>query len=283
MYEARFLNTSTGRSFRFGFPYGTVFDIDPLDGVGVDISTSQGFQQVGVTVEGKSVGGTQRQIKGQIIGPANIVKRDMMQVFSPMASGKLFFNEKYYCDAVVKTTPSFGAGRRDVPFVVELYCPVAYWYDVSEHGYIVGGYTPAFRFPVNYAKPHRFGIRNPSAFINCYNGGVAALPYTATFTALADVENYGIVNAVTLQELKINDTLHTGERTVVRRDNGRLIVEKTIDGVTTDIFSALDEDSNLMTMQPGNNPVKVMADSGADSLVVSVAFSDAFAGVYDGM
>lgn len=283
MYEARFLNTLTGRSFRFGYPYGTVFDISPLGGVTIDISTSQGFQQIGETVENRSVGGTPRQIKGVILGDANQAKHDMQQVFSPMATGKLFFNEKYYCDCVVKTTPSFGVKTKNAPFVIELYCGVSYWYDVNEHAYIVGGYTPAFRFPVNYATPHRFGVRNPSAFVNCYNGGVCNLPYTATFTALADVENYGIVNAVTLQELKINDTLHTGERTVVRRENGRLLVEKTVDGVTTDIFSALDEDSDLMVMAQGDNPIKATADSGAENLVVSVAFSDAFAGVYDGM
>lgn len=283
MYNARFLNTETGRSFQFGYQYGTIFDIDPLDGVEVDISTSQGFQQTGVTVENRSVGGVQRQIKGVILGAANNAKNSMMNVFWPMATGRLFFNEKYYCDAVVKTAPAIGVKDTSPSFVITLFCHYPYWLDVNEHGYIAGGYTPAFRFPVNYGTPHRFGTRNPSAFVNCYNGGVVDLPYIATFTALAPVENYGIINAVTLEETKINGTLNIGEKTVIRRENGRLIVEKTVDGVTTDIFSALDEDSDLFVMRPGDNPIKATADSGADSLIVSIAFSDAFAGVYDGM
>lgn len=283
MYNARFLNTQTGKSFQFGYPYGTLFDIDPLDGLGIDISTSQGFQQTGVTVENRSVGGVERQIKGVILGKANSAKQNMMNVFWPMASGKLFFNEKYYCDAVVKTAPAIGVKDTSPNFVITLFCPYPYWLDVNEHGYIAGGYTPAFRFPVNYATPHRFGTKNPSAFVNCYNNGVVDLSYTATFTALATVENYGIINAVTLEEIKINDTLNIGEKTVIRRENGKLLVEKTVDGVTSDIFSALDEESDLFVMRPGDNPIKATADSGQADLVVSVAFSDAFAGVYDGM
>ena len=56
MYEARF-ETEDGRSFRFGYPYGSVFSIDPLSELDVALSTSQGFQQVGVTVESADVGG----------------------------------------------------------------------------------------------------------------------------------------------------------------------------------------------------------------------------------
>lgn len=283
VYNARFLNTQTGRSFQFGYNHGTLFDIDPLDGIEIDISTSQGFQQTGVTVENRSVGGVERQIKGVILGNAANAKNSMMNVFSPMATGKLFFNEKYYCDAVVKTAPAIGVKNTSPSFVITLFCAYPYWLNVIENGYVLGGYTKAFRFPINYATTHRFGTKNPSAFVDCHNNGVVDLPYTATFTALATVKNYGILNAKTFEETKINDTLSIGEKTVIRRENGRLVVKKTVNGKTTDIFSKLDEESDLFVMRPGENQLKATAESGQENLLVSISFSDAFAGVYDGM
>ena len=278
MYKARFVS-GAGRVFRFGYEYGTLFDISDLSGVGADVSMSQGFNQTGETVEGVSVGSLTRQITGSILSALSANKAAMMQAFAPGASGKLYFNDRYYADCVVKESPAFGEGQKAREFALTLLFPFPYWLGESGRSYILGGYTPAFRFPVNYAQPHRFGIKNPIAFVNCYNGGVVAVDFAVEFTAEAPVENYGIINAVTLEYLKINDSLNIGDKTTVYRKNGRLYVEKNGE----DIFSKLDEDSTLFTVVAGDNMLKATADSGADNLIVAVSFADAFSGVYDGM
>lgn len=282
MYNARFVSDN-GNTFRFGYEYGTLIDIDPLAGVEVDISTSQGYQQVGETLENMSVGGVERQLSGVIIGDATETKRRMFQVFTPQTTGKLYFNDKYYCNAAVKTVPEIGVKTKNVTYVIDLYCVYPYWMGATEKGYLLGGYTPAFSFPVNYANPHTFGIKSENAFTNCVNDGAVSVPFTAEFTATADVENYGLINVTTLEELKINDTLTVGERTKIYRENGRLYLEKTVAGVTSDIFAALDEDSNLFQIYPGDNILMEQADSGGANLMATVSFSDAYPGVYDGM
>ena len=278
MYNARFLS-DTGRQFRLGYEYGNIFDIDPLSGVSADISTSQGFQQNGETVESVSTGGVERQITGKLLRNLAAQKTDMFRAFAPGAFGTLYFNERYTCRCVVKQSPQFGEGKIKETFVLTLFCPNAYWQSVDGKGYILGGYSPSFRFPVNYASPHRFGVKNPTAFINCVNDGSVSVDFTVRFTAEATVENYGIINAVTLEYLTVNDTLEIGDETVIYRKNGRLFVEKN----SEDIFSKLDEDSNLFTVAPGDNPLKATATSGAQNLIVSVSFNDPYAGVYDGM
>ena len=247
--------------------------------MGVNVSTSQGFNQTGETVEGVSVGSITRQISGKIIGVLSDVKQRMMSTIPPGDNGRLYFNDRYYCDCVVKASPAFGEGQKAREFLLELLFPFPYWLGVGGKAFILGGYTPAFRFPVNYGTPHRFGVKNPTAFINCVNDGAVAVDFTAEFTASAPVTNYGIINAVTLEEMKINDTLATDDKTVVYRKNGKLYVEKNGE----DIFSALDEDSTLFLVNPGDNPFKATADSGAENLTVAVSFSDTFPGVYDGM
>ena len=87
------------------------------------------------------------------------------------------------------------------------------------------------------------------------------------------------MNAVTFEYIKIFDNLNIGDETVVYRKNGRLIVEKNGE----DIFSLLDEDSNLFSVNAGDNPLKATADSGDENLIVSVSFFEPYSGVYDGM
>lgn len=278
MYNARFLSDN-GRKFRFGYEYGNIFDIDPLSGIPADISTSQGFQQAGETVENASTGGIERQIAGKLIRSVNEQKHDMLKAFAPGAFGTLYFNERYWCRCVVKQSPQFGEGKNKETFVLTLFCPNSYWQGVEGKSYILGGYAPAFHFPVNYSTPYRFGTKNPTAFINCVNDGAVSVDFTARFTADAPVENYGIMNAVTFEYIKIFDNLNIGDETVVYRKNGRLIVEKNGE----DIFSLLDEDSNLFYLAAGDNPLKATADNGDENLIVSVSFFDPYAGVYDGM
>lgn len=283
MYNAQFV-TEDGQKFNFGYDFGTLIDIDPLSEITVSVDTSQGYQQTGMTVENRSIGGISRTITGRILGKANDIKRRMLLIFTPFTSGKLIFNGEYYCDTVVKRTPSIEVKDRDAKFTLMLYCAYPYWKQLKETNYVLGGYTPAFSFPANYANPHRFGIKNPNAFVNCRNIGAVDALLDVEFTANANVTNYGITNIYTLQRLVINDTISTREKVRVFRKEGRLYVEKETEGGTLDIFAALSEESDLFTLRPGDNILTPIADSnGTENLIVSVSFSAAYAGVFDGM
>lgn len=282
MYNARF-ETYDGKSFNLGFRHGIVFDISPLTELNVDVATSQGFQQVGDTVEGVSVGGVSRTIYGKIFKDVNENKNKLLRAFTPFAKGKLYFNGVYFCDAVVQKTPALSVGDKFASFSLMLFCPNPYWLKAKENSFSIGGYSKAFSFPINYAKPHSFGIKNPSAFLNCKNNGTASVPFKVVFSTEFDVTNFGITNIYTLQKIKINDTMNAGERIEVYRDNGRLKVEKYLGETVTDIFAKLDEESDLFTMEIGDNVITAFAEDGLENLRVDVTFSEAYSGVYDGM
>ena len=155
MYEAVFENEN-GTSFAFGVNSGSVFDIDPLSGLDVTISASQGFAQVGETVTGMSVKGVKRKISGAIFDKKNdaAIARRMQRVMSTMAKGKLYVGDRY-CEAVIQKTPEFvreKGGR--LTFALQIYCPEPYWKDRKTTSKQMGGYIPAFHFPVNYAHAH---------------------------------------------------------------------------------------------------------------------------------
>ena len=281
MYNAKFVK-SNGDVFSFGLEYGTIFDISPLSELDVQIGTNQGFQQIGDTIQTRGMKGVTRTIRGRIIGEANSLKRRMLTVFSPFASGKLYFDGKYYCNAVVKKTPAISVNDRDAEFSMMLYCPSPYWYAAQQSSYSIGRIVPAFHFPTAYTT-HKFSTKDPSAFTNVYNPGEDTDDFELEFSATGDVTTCGVIDINTQEFIEITTELTAGEVVRMYRDSGRLRVEMLSGGVATDIFGLLKYDSNLFTIRSGDNVWKMYAGAGIDSLSVEATFNVAYPGVYDGM
>ena len=282
MYYAKFIN-SKGNTFNFGYRHGNIFDIDGLTGHDMNVAYSQGFNQIGETVEGISVGSHVFEISGKLLGEATAQKKKMISTFAPFESGKLIFEDKYFLDCVVYKTPVISVEKRNPEFELVLSAPYPFWKKMTPENFIVGSYSPAFSFPVNYSEPHFFGIENPSAFINAYNDGEIDAYYKLKFRTKTTTINPSIINVNTQEFLKLNVTLNQGEEYVVDRKDGRLIVEKYADGIIVDAFSLLDEDSDLLFMHVGDNIIRASADEGEDQLITTITFNSTVVGVYEGI
>ena len=66
---------------------------------------------------------------------------------------------------------------------------------------------------------------------------------------------------------------------IYRSTTDRLACTLTREGVTSNIFAKLDEDSTLTELQPGDNVLSMQADSGAAYLQASVSFYPMEAGI----
>ena len=279
MYNARII-TDNGDIFSFGYQYGVLFDISPLSGANVDVNTSQGFQQVGTTVESLGVGGLSRTIKGTFINKDLAEAQSMLAKLPVFTRGVLWFNDEYYCNIVVQKTPTIVRKKNKTTFTMMVYCNTPFWYGSTKNQYTMGSWTKRFRFPVLY-DTHIFAEVNTGAFVDCYNyGSVNATP-TIVFTASSTVRNFGLINANTLEYIKINTTIGQGETVTIYRKNSRLYVEKS-NGVTTeDIFEYLDEYSDLFWLYPGANVLRMTADENEAGLQCVVSFENAYMGVLD--
>lgn len=282
MYYAKFIN-SKGDIFNFGYRHGNIFDIDGLTGHDMNVAFSQGFNQIGETVEGISIGSHIFEIRGQLLGEATAQKKKMLSVFAPFESGKLVFEDKYFLECIVYKTPIITIEKKNPKFEMVLSAPYPFWQKNTPNGFFVGDYTPMFSFPVNYSEPHIFGIENPSAFINAYNDGQIDTYYKLEFQTKTTTINPGIINVNTQEFLKINGIINQGEKVVIYRNGGRLLVEKEANGIITDVFSSLDEDSDLLFMHVGDNIIRGIADEGEDQLIITITFNSAIVGVYEGI
>ena len=282
MYKCRY-EADSGLVFHFDYAYGVIFDLDPLGGLEIDMHTSQGFGQVGETLENQSAPGVVRRIRGYLMQSVSALKKALMDTFLPMSGGSLIFNDKYAARCYVRMTPLIQAGTKYPLFELELYSPNPYWYDLNSPTVSNQQISQGFKFPVNYGEPHTFGSSYTSIDFNVQNDGVATSEFVLTFEASGTVVNPRVVDLDTMQHIGLTGTIGSGEVYTLYRENGRLYVEKSSGGVTSDAFGMLDYTSDLYTLHAGLNRLRVQADSGVSLLVVSVNVKTAVAGVYDGM
>lgn len=274
MFDAVF-TTSDGQSFAFGYAAGVLWSCDPLGDLPVDLETSQGYQQVGATVESRSISGVTRTITGRILRNTDYCKRQLRDVFAPYVTGRLTVAGKYYCDAEVQRCPAISAALRWPTFSFQLYCPNPYWHSVTETLAATIKVTPVFRLPACYTS-HQYGIRKQASYIRILNDGLDTQNWKLSLTARGDVVNPGVINPETGESLRFVTTLQDGDELQVYRENGQLRVEQVIDGKNYDVFAVLDESSDLWTVYHGAQAWQRTADSGDSWLFLSLTMHAAF-------
>lgn len=278
MYSAR-IETDAGKVFNFGHEYGSVFDITPLTGADVDIATSQGFQQIGETVENQSVGGVTRTIRGVFFQSAASLSRQMLNTLAIFTTGKLYFGDGYYCDIVIKKTPVISTEKNGrIVFMLLVFCSTPFWLKSEVNAYNVGGIEAAFHFPVIYDK-HTFSKHSEGAFVNAYNGGITQSEFSVAFSTSSVVRNFGIIDVNTLKFIKLNMEIESGTIVTVYRKGGKLFIEKQNGDTVIDAFSALDENSDLFSITSGDNIIRVLADEGERDLQAIISFYEPYMGV----
>ena len=281
MYKMIFVSDD-GRKFVFGPENSNVFDADIGNGVSVYLGTSQGFSQFGETLESKTAQGRTIKVSGCFYGE-NIPhkKSEMRRVLNPLARGKLVF-EDYEIRVNVKSSPTFSPVLHNGRFSFQFFAPYPFFKSAKKSTVTIGDVKPKFKFPVNYANPHKFGEINDEKYVNVINDGDVPVPFEIYIKNEVNdhpVENVTLVNLMTFKRLAISGSLGIGETVhIYRDDNGVLHAETELDGETTDIISRITEDSELFELDVGDNLIGVEVD---EKLYIRLMYNPAVVNVYE--
>ena len=181
MFDAIF-KASNGLTFSFGYAAGVLWSITPLGDLPVDLETSQGYQQVGSTVESRSISGVTRTVTGRILRNQDYCKRQLRDTFAPGVTGRLTLAGKYWCDAEVQRCPDISVSGLWPTFSFQLYCPDPYWHSVKELTVSTLSVTPTFRLPVCY-DVHSYGVREQANYLRIANTGLDTQDWQLTLEA----------------------------------------------------------------------------------------------------
>ena len=281
MYEVIFKNDN-GKVFTFGPNGSNYFGMNIGDGLEVELGKSQGFAQVGETVETQSISGRFIDVTGMFYG--NIVrgKNNLRNVCAPMASGKLIFQGAHYIRVYVKAAPSFSAVRNNGLFKMQFYAPFPFFSAFQESYFPIGGIVPSFRFPVNYGKPHRFGTRSNERYVNVLNSGDVRIQFRLVLRSEGVSSNPILTNITTFAFLKINGTINIGQFITIYRDNSNVLrAELTSGNEVTDVITWIDDESSLFELEPGDNLISANDDQGGAALIASFTFNPAVGALYE--
>lgn len=247
-----------------------------IDTLQVNLSHAQGINQVGSTVESKTVQPRPVTVSGIIVGDdQDVRKSDLMSIVRPDLAGKLYADD-YYLSVHVTATPTVEEKSHFAHFQFSLSAPYPYWQKDSNVSLALFGVQKLFKFPWNISQPYRFGSMMETQFMSILNGGQVPVPFTVTFFAKGEVDTPKITNVQTGEILTVNKTMASGERVVVEITHDRTYVTSSVDG---NIRGALDLDSNLFRLAVGDNVLKPLADSGLSQLEVTIDFATEIVGV----
>ena len=272
--------TDAGAVLHLGWDYDAPYFLDPLNGIDVDLKTAQGVNQVGDTVEGQSVSGVSRTLDVVFWGAYAL---DNARAFSKklpyFTKGTMYFGDHYFTRFVLQKTPYFSSYTPKPRCSLMLYSPKPYWYGLAATASVLGGYQPAFSFPVCYDS-HIYGIKRDGTAAALRNEGSLPVPFTATLRCDMPVTHPKVVDLQTGAFISFDLTLQPDETLeIYRSTSDRLACTLTRAGVTTNIFSKLDEDSTLTELQPGDNVLSMQAENGSGYLQASVSFYPMEAGI----
>lgn len=281
MYEVIFENDN-GKKFVFGANGGNWFGMDIGNGLSVDLGLSQGFAEIGETVETKSISGRMINVTGKFFGNIPAGKDRLRNVCTPLASGRLLFNGQQFARVHVKDAPSFSAVKNNGLFKMRFYTPFPFFYLINESHYSIGGLRAGFQFPVNYGQPHYFGIRETDKYVNVLNTGDVKVSYTLTIQTKGVCKDPTLTNIQTYEFIKLNGTIETGETVTIYRDDSNVLrAELTNDNTVTDIITWIDDESSLFELAPGDNLITMTAESGSEAMEVNMSFYPAVGALYE--
>lgn len=265
-----------GETLVFDYDHGYVINKpNGIDTLQVKLSTAQGINQVGSTVQSATVQPRPVTVSGRIVGDGAARKDALLSIIRPDIPGKLYADD-YFLDVYVTATPTVEPQKNFAHFQFSVNAAYPYWQKASKEKQALWGIKKLFKFPWNMSRTYRFGQLMEKLFATIYNVGQLPVPFTVTFTAMDTVENPRITNAQTGEFLVVNKTMEPGETIVVEHTHGITHVTSSVEG---NIRGALDLDSTLFRLHPGDNVLKPEADSGLSQLVVQITFAPEKPGV----
>ena len=157
--------------------------------------------------------------------------------------------------------------------------------------YVMTSYREYYRSATIYAAAFddsdkiELQFLNSSGRVEVTTRGVTTGTYPSTPEILralesGTVQDYIGRDSVTGERIGFDTTLNKGDvLEIYRTTTDKLAVKRTEDGTEENIFSLLDEDSDLLELAPGDNLLKATADSGETSLQVTVRFYPMVSGI----
>ena len=277
MYDVKFISNKGQITLGTN---GIVADFDFGESVSVNIGTSQGFGQVGVTKETESVGERIINVKGVCYGDVPQKKKLMRKMFAPFTSGKLIMGD-YEIQVTVKEPPAFPTVKNSGNFMMQLIAPYPFFRSSERKTVLLGEIKPMFKFPINYKTPHSFGEKSKGKTLQVYNDSDVSIPFSLDIVFYEESSMITISELKTFKKLKITGNYSAGDVIKLYRDFRQIMHCELIQGSkVTDILDRITDDSDLFKLEVGDN-LFTATDNGNMNFTVYLGYQQEVVALYE--
>ena len=258
-------------------------DVEGIAGVTNVVYSTNSMGQHGDTYVGQRIEARDIDILGHINtrdkAQAYELRRQLLKVLNPELDGTLsyeFGSFKRVINCRLHGEPKIERKKVLLEFSIPLECLNPFWREVEETKEDIASWVAAWHFPCVIEKDNPksmiYGYRAESVIVDCYNEGDVSTGMRVRFVALGTVKNPILLNVDTGEFIKINVTMQTGDTIEVSTKYGSKGAKLIRDGVETDYFRYVDVDSTYMQLAIGDNNFRYDAESGVNSMEVSIFY-----------
>ncbi|HHY26618.1 MAG TPA: phage tail family protein [Desulfitobacterium dehalogenans] len=210
-----------------------------------------------------------------------VTQRNLLyNFFQPRSQGTLFYEEnsiarkiKYYVESI---EPSGDGILKNI--TLSLICPDPKWYDIHDNLVQLAIWQGNIRFPLRLRDPFAVTKKVNTLIGNVRNDSAVTMGLAVRFTATGTVVNPSLYDVNRHELMKINTTMHAGDKITITTGTGNKRVILISGGITTNINNLMAYPPKWLQAYHGDNLFRYDADSGIDSLSVSILTTQAYWG-----
>ena len=166
---------------------------------------------------------------------------------------------------------------------ISIICPYPYFQAVEESETDISNQIRLFVFPfsINEGEPVPFSEYTNNRIAVVENGSEAETGAVFEVEFTDNVSKLMIYNTEQNEHITINYNFHDGDRAIISTVKGQKSATLIRNGISRNIFSAVERGSVFLQLLPGENRFSYVADDGAsnDDVHITVMFSQIFRGV----
>ena len=266
--------------FAYGASPLALVDLDGFSSAEYTVNTSQSSGQDGETYNGETANKRNPVITAEIMTDFQTQRDKLYAFFQPRAVGTVYKYDgtivrkaAYYVEKLV--VAESGATR---PVTISLICPDPLFYALDQAITQLATWKGKITFPLRITNPFVVTEKINTLIGNVNNDSNVTQGLTIRFAATAEVTNPSLTDVNRHEKMTINTTMHSGDVILVTTATNEKHVQLVSGGVTTDISNLMDYPPVWLQAYPGDNLFRYDADSGIDSLSVSILYRKAYWG-----
>lgn len=188
----------------------------------------------------------------------------------------------YYVEKVEPDTETFAPGGNNPgetrTLTVSLLCPNPKFYAVEDELTQLAVWQGHIRFPLHVTNPFTVTEKVNTLIGNVKNSSAVPMGLTVKFSATGTVVNPSLYDVNRHERMQINTTMHAGDVILITTGDGAKRVRLISGGVTANLNNRMAYPPRWLQAYEGDNLFRYNADSGIDSLSVTILSTQAYWG-----